>query len=129
METTPGSFNHLATISKQFARRLAVIGENRLELLMVEVQEGRERLLLAFLLALGTAVFGLLAGLTFTAVIAYSLWGWSPLGALLILTAVYGAAGFHLYRRLSALLQKWQTIPASLEQLRKDRECLEKILA
>jgi uncharacterized membrane protein YqjE len=39
------------------------IGENRFELLMVEVQEERERLLHAIVLALGAAALGLLAGM------------------------------------------------------------------
>jgi uncharacterized membrane protein YqjE len=105
------------------------IGENRLELLTVEVQEERERLLHAFLLALGVAAFGLLAGLTLTAAIAVWLWTWSPLAVLLILTGLYGAAGVWLYRRLTGLLCNWQTLSASLDQLRKDRACLEKNLA
>ena len=105
------------------------IGENRLELLTVEVQEERERLLHAFLLALGVAAFGLLAGLTLTAAIVVLLWAWSPVAVLLILTGLYGAAGICLYRRLTGLLRNWQTLSASLDQLRKDRACLEKILA
>jgi len=129
METTPGGFSRLATTSKLFVRRLVTIGENRLELLTLEVQEERERLLFAFLLALGVAVFGLLAGLTLTAAIVVLLWAFSPLAALLTLTVIYGASGFYLYRRLAGLLRNWQTLPASLEQLRKDRACLEKILA
>ncbi|HEX4350540.1 MAG TPA: phage holin family protein [Verrucomicrobiae bacterium] len=129
METTPGGFSRLATTSKLFARRLAVIGENRLELLTLEVQEERERLLFAFLLALGVAVFGLLAGLALTSALVVLLWAVSPLAVLLTLTGVYGAAGIYLYRRLAGLLRNWQTLPASLEQLRKDRACLEKILA
>jgi len=129
METTRGGLHRLADTSKQFARRLAIIGENRLELLAVEVQEGRERLLYAVLMALGAAVFGLLAGLTLTAAIVVLLWPYSALGALLTLTVVYGGAGFYLYRRVMELLRNWQTLPASLEQLRKDRECLEKMLA
>ncbi len=61
MEEASVSVSQLAASSKDFARRLLTIGENRLELLTVEVQEGRERLLQAFLLALGVAAFGLLA--------------------------------------------------------------------
>ena len=129
METTPGGFSRLASTSKLFARRLVTIGENRLELLTLEVQEERERLLHALLLALGVAVFGLLAGLALTAAIAVLLWAWSPLGAFLVLTVIYGAVGIYLYRRLAGFLRDWQTLPASLEQLRKDRACLEKILA
>jgi uncharacterized membrane protein YqjE len=129
MESTTGSISQLTTTSKQFVRRLATIGENRLELLTVEMQEERERLLHAVLLALGVAAFGLLAGLTLTAAIAVWLWAWSPAAVLLSLTGVYGAAGLWLYRRLAGLLRNWQTLSASLDQFRKDRACLEKILA
>jgi uncharacterized membrane protein YqjE len=127
MEDSTVSLGQLGTTSKTFARRLLTIGENRLELLTVEVQEERERLLRAFLLALGVAAFGLLAGLTLTAAIAVLLWDWSPLAVLLILTGLYGAAGIILYRRLIGVMRNWQTLSASLDQLRKDRACLEKI--
>ncbi|HEY5346529.1 MAG TPA: phage holin family protein [Verrucomicrobiae bacterium] len=129
METSTVSLSQLATTSKQFVRRLATIGENRLELLAVEVQEERERILRAFLLALGVAAFGLLAGIALTAAMVVLLWAYSPVAVLLILTGIYAAAGIFLYRRLTGLLRDWQTLSASLDQLRKDRECLEKILA
>ncbi|MGP8020961.1 MAG: phage holin family protein [Limisphaerales bacterium] len=128
MEESTVSLRQLATTSKLFARRLLTIGENRLELLTVEVQEERERLLHAFLLALGIAAFGLLAGLTLTATIVVLLWTWSPWAALLILTLLYAATGFYLYRRLIGVMRNWQTLSASLDQLRKDRACLENIL-
>jgi uncharacterized membrane protein YqjE len=128
MEESTVSFRQLVATSKHFVRRLATIGENRIELLAVEMQEERERILHAFLLALGVAAFGLLAGLTLTAAIVVLLWGWSHAAVLLILTALYGAAGICLWRRLTGLLRDWQTLSASLDQLRKDRECLEKIL-
>jgi uncharacterized membrane protein YqjE len=129
MEESTVSLGQLATTSKHFVRRLATIGENRLELLAVEVQEERERILHAFLLALGVAAFGLLAGITLTAMIVVLLWAYSPVIVLLVLTGIYGAAGFFLYRRLTGLLRDWQTLSATLDQLRKDRECLEKLLA
>ncbi len=129
MEEPTGSFGQLAATSKHFARRLLTIGENRLELLTVEVQEERERLLHAFLLALGVAAFGMLAGVTLTAAIVVWLWAWSHVAVLLILTALYAAAGLFLFRRLTGLLRDWQTLSASLDQLRKDRACLEKLLA
>jgi uncharacterized membrane protein YqjE len=128
MESPTGSFNQLGTTSKQLVRRLATIGENRFELLMVEVQEERERALRAILLALGVAVLGLLAALTLTAAIVVWLWATSPLAVLLVLTGLYGAAAIFLYRRLNGLLQNWQTLPASHDQIRKDRACLEEIL-
>jgi uncharacterized membrane protein YqjE len=128
MEDSTVNLRQLATTSKTFARRLLTVGENRLELLTVEVQEERERLLHAFLLALGVATFGLLAGLTLTATIVVLLWAWSPWAALLILTGVYTIAGICLYRRLIGVMRNWQTLSASLDQLRKDRACLEQIL-
>jgi uncharacterized membrane protein YqjE len=129
MEESTVSLGQLATTSKTFVRRLLTIGENRLELLTVEVQEERERLLHALLVAFGVAAFGLLAGLTLTAAIAVLFWAWSPLAVLLILTGLYGAAGICLYRRLAGLMRDWQTLSASLDQLRKDRAGLEKIFA
>ena len=129
MEDSTVSLRQLGATSKTFARRLLTIGENRLELLTVEVQEERERLLHAFLLALGIATFGLLAGLTLTAAVAVLLWAWSPLAVLLILTGLYAAAGICLYRQLIGVMRNWQTLSASLDQLRKDRACLEKIFS
>jgi uncharacterized membrane protein YqjE len=128
MEESTASSRPLVAAARLFARRLLTIGENRLELLTVEVQEERERLLHAFLLALAVAALGLLAGITLTALVVVLLWDCSHWAALLTLTVLYGAAGICLYRRLTALLRDWQTLPASLDQLRKDRACLEKIL-
>lgn len=117
-----------AAPAKNLARRLMTIGENRLELLMVEVQEERERLLHALLLALGVATFGLLAGLTLTAAIVVGLWAWSPVIVLSILTGLYGAAGILLCRKLASMRQDWQMLSGTLDQLRKDRACLEETL-
>jgi uncharacterized membrane protein YqjE len=119
----------LAAVSNEFARRLLTIGENRLELLTVEVQEEREHLLHALLLGVGAAAFGLLAGLTLTATIVVLLWTWSPVAVLMALTGLYGIVGVCLCRRLAILLHDWETLSDSLNQLRKDRACLEKALA
>ena len=123
-ESTVG-VGQLAGISRQLARRLWTIGENRLELFAVEVQEERERLVQAFLLALGTAAFALLTGISLTAAVVIGLWAWSPVAVLLILAGAYGMAGGWLYRRLAGLLSEWETLPATIDQLRKDRACLE----
>lgn len=128
MEESSVNFKQLATTSKQFARRLLTIGENRLELLTVEVQEERERLLHALLLALGVAAFGLLASLTLTATIVVLLWAYSPVAVLIVLTTLYAAACIWLCRQLTGLLRDRQTLSSTLDQLRKDRACLEKIL-
>ena len=53
MEPPTSDTGKLVETSKRFARRLLTFGGNGLELLMVEMQEERERLLHAILLALG----------------------------------------------------------------------------
>jgi uncharacterized membrane protein YqjE len=128
MEMAPTNGGVLVETSRRFARRLLAVGENRFELLMVEVQQERERLLRAILLALGVAAFGLLTGVALTGAIVVLLWELSRAAALLVLTGLYGAAAVCLYRRLTRLLRDWQNLPATLDQLRKDRACLEKHL-
>ena len=126
MEPAPAYAGKLVETSKRFARRLLTIGENRFQLLMVELREQRERFLHAILLALGVAAFGLLAGVALTGAIVVLLWELSRVAALLVLTGLYGATAVWLYRRLSMLLRDWQNLPATFDQLRKDRACLEK---
>jgi len=127
MAESTASFQQVAATAKQVVRQLLTIGENRLDLLAVEMQEERERLLHSLLLALGTVAFGLLAALTLTAAVVVLLWAW-PVAVLLTLTCLYGAAGTCLWWRLARLLHGWQTLSATLDQLRKDRVCLGKIL-
>ena len=124
MQPTAINFGRWAESPKRFARQLLTIGENRLELLMVEVQEERERLLRAILLALGVAVFGFLAGAALTVALVVMLWSLSPILVLLALTALYSMTAFFLYRHFTKLQRGWETLPATLDQLRKDRVCL-----
>lgn len=121
------SFRQLTATVKIFVRRLLTVGENRLELLTVELQEERDRCLRVMLLVCGVAAFGLLAGITFTAAIVIWLRAW-PVAALLVLAVLYGAAAVYLGWQIIRLLRDWQTLSGSLEQLQKDRACLEKIL-
>ena len=128
MENSAPNGSPLASPSKEFARRLLTIGENRLELLMVEVQEERERLLHAILLALGVALFALLSGAALTIALVVVFWALSPVGVLLTLAVIYAGASIYLYCRFTALQRNWKTFPATLDQFRKDRACFEQHL-
>ena len=128
MDATSDNSGHFGSASKHFARRLLTIGENRLELLMVEVQEERERLLHALLLSLGVAMCGLLAGVAFTTAVVVLVWSYSPVVALLTLTGLYAAGAVSFHQRFTVLLRDWQIFPATLDQLRKDHACLGKEL-
>jgi len=122
------ALGELAAASKQTVRRLLTIGGNRLELLRLEAQEERERFLQGVLLAVAAAVCSLLASLTLTAAIVVVFWPYSPVGVLLCLTVIYGAGAGFLCWRMNALFHDWQAFSASLDQFRKDCECLEKTL-
>ena len=115
-------------ILKRFSRRLLALGENRLELLTVEVQEGRDRLIQDFLLALAVAGFGMIAVLAGSAALLVLFWTSYALAVLLGLMTVYGAVGVGLFLHLNRRLRAWQALSASLDQLRKDRQCLDQLI-
>jgi uncharacterized membrane protein YqjE len=120
MESATNRLCQLTAQSRDIARQLLVIGENRLELLKVEMQEERDLLLRSFLLAFGAAVVVLLAGIALTSAIIVWLWAYSPAGILLALTVLYVVAGFFLYRRLTGLFRDRGALPGTFEQFRKD---------
>lgn len=128
MEAPSDSPPHLAEVSKRLARHALVIGENRLELLLVEIQEERDQILCAFRLSLAAAAFGLLAGATLSAAVVVACWNWSPLAALLIVAALHAGVFAWLCWRLASLQRDWRCLEATFEELRKDRECLQKNL-
>ena len=115
--------------AKRWVRRLLAVGENRLELLVVEMQEESERLVCMCFLAIGTAALGLLAAIGFSAAVVIALWDHSRLAALIVLTASYAIAALLLSWRLSVLWKNQQTLPETIGQLKKDRQCLEKTLS
>lgn len=128
MNPASASLSQLGDSSKQVGGRLLAIAENRLELLTVEVQEERDRLIYALMLVLGLAALSLLAGIALSAALVVLFWQHSPVVTLLILLALYAGGAIALYARLHHLQQEWETLPATREQLRKDRECVDQLL-
>ena len=124
MEPAIHSPGPIAASSRRLARRLVTIGENRLELLMVELQEERERFVRAILLALGVAAFGLLTGTALTGLIVVTFRGSSPVAVLGMLTLLYAAAAVWFYWRLDRLMRDWKSFSATLDQLKKDAALL-----
>lgn len=117
------------SVLRQLSRRLLSLGENRLELLAVEVREGRERIFMDFLLALAVAGFIFLALLAGSAALLLRFWDSSPSIGLLILMGAHGGIGAGLLLRLHRRLRDWQALPDSLDQLRKDRQCADRHLS
>ena len=127
METPPETDPDLAGASKRVAWRLLAIGHNRAELLMVEMQEERERARAMIVVASAIAVLGLLAGITITALIVCAA-GPHMLMALIVLAIIYTCGATFFYLKLSQMQRDWEPLAATREQLQKDRECLEKTL-
>lgn len=128
MDSPTANLEHIGGKTRRVMNRLVTIFQNRIELLMVEIQEEREKMIRVVLLALGAAVFGLLAGVALTAAVVIVFWEHSPVIAMLVLTAIYAGCGIGLYVALARMQRDWQTMPGTIEQLRKDCECLEQNL-
>lgn len=124
MRTAMNRFEQLTAQSKHCARLLVTIGENRIELLAVELQEELRRVLRMIMLIFGIAVFGLLAGVALMAALVLVV-KVSPATVLLGMTGLYLVAGLFLYWRLTRLLGNWQFLASSIHQLRKDCRCSE----
>lgn len=127
METPPETDSDLAGTTKRVAWRLLAICHNRADLLMVEMQEERERARAIVFLGAGIAVLGLLAGGTITALIVCAA-GAYKLVALIILAILYTGGAAFFFLKLAQLQRDWEPLASTREQLQKDRECFEKTL-
>ena len=124
MESPHPTVGEVVGASKRMAQRVVDIGSNRLELLIVELHEERDRLLLTVIMTLGAAALALLAGFAFTLAIMVLLWERSPGAAMAILTVLYAVGAAFLFWKVVQLQRTWEMFGSSLDQLRKDRECL-----
>ena len=125
MDTPSEADAHLTGAIKRILWRLMAVGHNRVELLMVEMEEERARAQTIVFLSAGIAVFGLLAVLTVTAVIACA-FASHLLLALGVLAAFYCIGALLFYVKLSRMLQHWDAFTGSRDQFEMDRECLGK---
>ncbi len=125
MGEEPANRPGLLVALPRLAATILAVFQNRLELLVVELQEERIRLFNALLLIAVIVVLGLFT-LAMAAVAAglivwdkfgvVGLWAMSGLGFLCTLLA---------YWWLRARLKNWPLLAGTLAELRKDRECLE----
>ncbi len=120
--------SELGGATKRFAHRLLAIGGNRVELLMIEMQEERQHLLQVVFIAVAAASCALLAGILITTAIVVIFWNMYPVGVLIVLGCLYFIGAFLLYRRLVGLQRNRRFLPETVEQMQKDRACIEKIL-
>jgi uncharacterized membrane protein YqjE len=128
MNNGPIPLAEIPAASRRLAKCAMDLGMNRVELLLVELQEEREKLLQALLYALAAAVFALLAGMSLTLWIVLLFWSLSKLIAVAALTVLYISTALFLYGRLVGLRRDWQAFSGTLDQLRKDSTCLNEMI-
>jgi uncharacterized membrane protein YqjE len=110
---------------RRLAATILAIFQNRLELLMVELQEERLRLFNALLLTTAIVALG---GFTLAmAAFALGVVVWDEFGVqgLFALSGLGLVSTLLAYWRLRVRLKNWPLLSGTLAELKKDRECLE----
>ena len=119
--SAPGLFASL----RRVVVSLAAIAGNRFELLIVELQEERNRLVTALTLLLLCLLFTGFALALLTGAAVYLLWGSHPLAALLGVAALYGVAAAGAGVRVRRLLHDSQPFASTLAEIHKDQQCFQ----
>jgi uncharacterized membrane protein YqjE len=116
----------LLASGKRILRSVCDLAQSRVELFLIEVKEERIRLFDALFLVAACLVCALmtLALLTLTLVVIF--WEEHRVGVLVLLTLGYAAGAGASFWTLRNRLRDWQSFAATLEQIKRDRACLEK---
>lgn len=122
MSDSPESDGLFTSLRRAGSTLLDLVG-NRVELFVVELQEERLRLLTAVTLLLLAVLFGGFALALVTGAAVYLLWSTNPLLALLGIAALYAAGAMLAWRRMQGLLHGSEPFSATLEEIKKDRQC------
>jgi uncharacterized membrane protein YqjE len=110
---------------KRFLHTCAATVRNRVELIAVELQEERLRLVDALLLAAVVVVSGLMTLVMLTITVLLFVGEGYRLAAAAIMTGVYLLATLGVFWRLRTKLKNWQAFAATRGELRKDCAWLE----
>lgn len=116
----------LLATGRRMLRTLGGLAESRLELFLLELKEERVRLLDTLLLVAACLVSALMtvAMLTLTLVVIF--WQEYRVAVLVLLTLGYAVGAGVSFWTLRNRLRDWKSFAATLEQIKKDRACLEK---
>ena len=116
----------LLATGKRILRTLFSLGQSRLELFLVELQEERLRLFGALMLLGACLMCAFMALAMLTLTLAVIFWEQHRILVLVSLTLTYAAGAGWSFWILRRRLQGWTSFSATLEQFKKDQACLEK---
>jgi uncharacterized membrane protein YqjE len=114
----------LAGNSRKLVQDVLAAGENRLDLLVVELQEEREQTYQAVGLLLSFTAVMVLFGFAVTTAVVVGFWEVSRIWPVCGMALLWAAVAALVWRRLRRQLQTWQTLPETLNQLHRDIESL-----
>jgi uncharacterized membrane protein YqjE len=125
METsTESSLGLFRSVKRLLNTALAGV-ENRIELFLVELREERLLVFEALLLGCAAAVLGFMALLTVTVALVVIFWDSARVPVLVVLSACYSLGTIGVLWRLKTRLRNRSPFSATLDELKKDRACLE----
>src|ERR1043166_733462 len=125
METSTESDRGMFSSAKSVLNTALAGVENRIELFLVELREERFRVFDVLLLGFAGAMLGFMALLTVTVTLVVVFWDSARVPVLIVLSAGYSLATLGILWQLKARLRNWSSFSATLDQLKKDRACLE----
>jgi uncharacterized membrane protein YqjE len=129
MESFTDEAARLGGSTGRISRSLMALGENRLELLILEFEEERILFVRSLFLSLGIFAFGLLGMSTLTAAVVIGLWSQSPGLVLGVFAGLYGLLAIAIALILRRMMRRAEPFSATLDQLRKDRRSVEKLFS
>ena len=110
---------------QRLLRTALSIAQNRLELVLVEVQEERTRVFEAFLLVAGVVAFGSMTLVMITFAVVAVFWENHRVAVLVSLGLLYLVVTLVAYWRLQHRLKNWPAFSATLAELKKDKAWLD----
>lgn len=126
MDQTPHARGGILSAAKRMLGTLRDVAENRVELFLLEAREERGRMFSALLLAAGGVLCALMTLVLATATLVVVFWDTHRVLVLGVVTIVYAVGAVAAFVAVRSRLRKWQPFSATLDQIRKDRECFKK---
>jgi len=125
MEAEGESGQGLFASLRRLLKTVLAIAENRLDLLLVELQESRWRFIYAFLLSGLVLILALMTLMVPTIAIVVWCVMAKRLDLVVALTLVYLAATVGFFLHLRSWLKTWTPFSATVAELKKDKACLD----